>query len=59
MFFSLEMEDIMEFKSSNVREENGKWYFWDETGMYKYGPFDSEAEANKELRKYAEAYLNM
>jgi hypothetical protein len=37
-----------------VHSENGKWYFWDETGAYRHGPFSSEQEARSELKMYAD-----
>lgn len=33
------------------------WYFWDETGAYRYGPFNSRKAAEAVLTRYAE-YLN-
>jgi len=35
-----------------VHEEDGQWYFWDETWMYRYGPFKTEIEAKTECRNY-------
>jgi hypothetical protein len=35
-----------------VHEENGKWYFWDETEADRLGPYDSEEEARKRLSDY-------
>jgi hypothetical protein len=40
-----------------VHEENGQWYFYDETWADRHGPYDSEAYANLQLRLYGE-YLN-
>lgn len=34
--------------------ENNEWYFWDETWIEKYGPYDTEAEANSACVQYAE-----
>lgn len=32
---------------------NGKWYYWDETWVTAYGPFDTEQEAREGLDKYS------
>lgn len=32
----------------------GKWYFYDETWVRSYGPFNTEQEANEACNKYAE-----
>ena len=33
------------------------WYFWDETQAYRYGPYESEEEANKQLDRYCKEVL--
>lgn len=38
-----------------VFEENGAWFFWDETWGNKYGPYASKELAQSELQKYAES----
>lgn len=35
-----------------IHEEEGEWYFWDETGMDRFGPYDSETTARHELALY-------
>lgn len=35
-----------------VREENGQWYFSDETWSHDYGPYPTEAECRTELTAY-------
>lgn len=40
-----------------LHQEDGKWYFWDETWSDRYGPFDTEEKAKEELAKYA-VYLD-
>lgn len=37
-----------------IHEENGQWYYWDETWAWRTGPFDTEAEAREDLMKYCE-----
>lgn len=43
--------------NSPIFEQNGKWYFWDETGADKCGPFDTEQIAKEKLQEYC-VYLN-
>lgn len=45
-------------RSGPVHEESGKWYFWDETGASRHGPFDTEDRARVELDKYADWLAN-
>ena len=40
-----------------VHEEGGQWYFWDETGVYRYGPYPNELTAHDERKKYCEQQL--
>jgi hypothetical protein len=42
------IEEIMD----PVHEDNDKWYFWDETWANRRGPYETEAQARRELRKY-------
>ena len=35
-----------------VHQENGKWYFWDESDADREGPYNTEAEAREAFRKY-------
>ncbi len=35
-----------------VHEENGVWYFYDETWGDRLGPYPTEALAREELRRY-------
>jgi hypothetical protein len=37
-----------------IHQENGKWYFWDDT-WDRQGPFDREDEALDALRRYIES----
>ena len=41
-------------KPEPIHQENGKWYFWDETDE-QCGPYESRAEAEKQLKAYCEA----
>lgn len=40
------------------QNEDGKWYFWDETEMYEYGPYNTEAIARTELGDYCVLFLS-
>lgn len=33
-------------------EDDGKWYFWDETELYAYGPYDTEELAKADMTEY-------
>jgi len=34
------------------QNEDGKWYFWDETWAFEEGPFNTKLEAENALDKY-------
>lgn len=36
-----------------VHEHEGRWYFWDETGFHRHGPYPNEYTAHIEYRRYA------
>ena len=38
--------------NSIFKSSDGKWYFWDETETYDYGPYDTESEAQAALEGY-------
>lgn len=33
------------------------WYFWNETGADRYGPYETEEEAKKQLDRYCKEVL--
>lgn len=35
-----------------VHEQNGKWWFWNETWSHKHGPFETKREARLGLARY-------
>ena len=35
-----------------VHEENGQWYFYDETWSDRLGPYESEKKARRKLKEY-------
>jgi len=41
-----------------VHNENGQWYFWDETWAERYGPYATEREARCTLESYAAQMLD-
>lgn len=43
--------DASDFSEGSDRQEAG-WYFWDEIGLYFYGPYKSEEEARQALSEY-------
>jgi len=40
-----------------IFEENGQWYFWDETWANRFGPYKSYEKADKSLDNYIETFL--
>lgn len=44
---------------SPIHEENGKWYFWDEVWVDRYGPYDTEEECKEALDRYCREVLEL
>ena len=42
-----------------VHEENGGWYFWDETQADRYGPYETSIEARAMYDKYCSDVLGV
>ena len=40
-----------------IHQHDGKWWFWDETGMHRHGPYSSYEETKKDLNHYCHVYL--
>ena len=40
-----------------VYNDNGKWWFWDELGLYRFGPYDNRDDAVKSWFLYCK-YLD-
>tara|TARA_Y100000310_G_scaffold110206_1_gene108641 strand:+ start:218 stop:457 length:240 start_codon:yes stop_codon:yes gene_type:complete len=38
---------------NNIITENGRFYWWDEHGLEKYGPYDTLQEAKDSMENYA------
>ena len=36
----------------NIKTENGRFYWWDEMGLEKYGPYDTLKEARDSIENY-------
>lgn len=41
------------------QDDDGKWYFWDETQANREGPFDTEQEADEAFKRYAADILGL
>lgn len=53
-----QLADIKESKiEPTIHQHDGKWWFWDETGMHRHGPYSSYEETNKDLKHYCNVYL--
>ena len=39
-------------------EFEGLWYFWDETWVDSYGPYDTEEIAREKLQEFCDKVLN-
>lgn len=40
-----------------IHQENGRWYFWDETWSDRCGPYDTEEKCREELERYCNEAL--
>ena len=58
MLEDMSPEEVEKFKVNGaprgepVHQENGKWYFWNETWSDRSGPFETEAKAREGLSGY-------
>ena len=41
-----------------IHQEDGKWYFWEETWADRQGPFDTLQECKDVLKRYCIEYLD-
>jgi len=41
------------------QNEDGKWYFWNETWAFEEGPFETKLKAENALNEYCREYLNL
>ena len=44
-------------EDKTVHYHNKRWWFWDETGMHRHGPYETHAECMKDLNHYCNVYL--
>ena len=44
-------------EDKTVHYHNKRWWFWDETGMHRHGPYETHAECIKDLNHYCNVYL--
>ena len=44
-----------QYSGGEIVKENGRYYWWDECGMEKYGPYDTFEEADKSCTAYAKS----
>lgn len=51
------LEPVQPWNSDPVRQEDGGWWFYEETWADRHGPFLSEAETRAHLKVYVETYL--
>ena len=42
----------------HIVEEKDGWYFWDEAGMEKYGPYKDKDQAKTMLNEYCKEVLD-
>lgn len=44
-------------EDKTIHYHNKKWWFWDETGQHRHGPYETHAECVKDLNHYCHVYL--
>ena len=49
----------MNDNDKHIVEETDGWYFWDEVGSNKYGPYKDIEEARNMLDKYCVEFLDI
>jgi len=47
----------MNDNDKHIVEETDGWYFWDEVGMGKYGPYIDKEETRNMLHRYCKEVL--
>jgi hypothetical protein len=48
----------MSDNDKHIVEETDGWYFWDEAGLDKYGPYRDREEARFMMDEYCKKFLN-
>ncbi len=59
MSCSISISKPIEESTDPIHEENGLWYFWDETWCFREGPYPNEAVARANLRRYCREVLGV
>ena len=44
-------------EDKTIHYHNKRWWFWDETGQHRHGPYETHAECVKDLNHYCRVYL--
>jgi len=44
-------------QDKTIHYHNKRWWFWDETGMHRHGPYETHAECVKDFNHYCNVYL--
>lgn len=44
-------------QEKTIHYHNKRWWFWDETGMHRHGPYETHAECVKDFNHYCNVYL--
>jgi len=44
-------------QDKTIHYHNKKWWFWDETGQHRHGPYETHAECVKDFNHYCNVYL--
>ena len=44
-------------EDKTIHYHNKRWWFWDETGQHRHGPYETHAECVKDLNHYCNVYL--
>ena len=50
-------EPCDESDGNPIHQENGQWYFWDETWSDRVGPYETEEKVREALKRYCKEYL--
>ena len=44
-------------QEKTIHYHNKRWWFWDECGMHRHGPYETHAECVKDFNHYCNVYL--
>lgn len=57
MYHYMGVKDMSEYSDPVFLDEDGFWYFYDETWARPYGPFETEKECREAFKIYCENML--